>query len=329
MEFFKQKFAGILVFALLSGVPAAWAGKPPSPTASQALAQFQKGEFRQASWTLENSLKEGSASAGSELLLARCYYELGEWNQSIKAAEAAIRLNPSDAESHLWLGRAYGREAEKERSLSLALKTRHEFEKAVSLAPSSVDARRDLMEFYLDAPWIVGGGKEKARKQAEAIAQIDPVEGALARARLDENAGNRAAASQEYARAIALTPALPGPYFEAARFYIAQNDLKGLNAAIEGAAKADPHDARLDYFRGVARVMAGQHLALAAKDLKSYAARSPRRDEPSKASALSWLGRLYERWGDAHLAMLEYQAALELDPAMPQVRQALERLKDN
>lgn len=320
---------GILVLTLLSGAPAVWAAEPPSPRPSQALAQFQKGDFREASAMLENSLKNGPASAESELLLARSYYELGEWNQSIKAAEAAVRLNPADAESHLWLGRAYGREAEKERSLSLALKTRHQFEKAVSLAPSSIDARRDLMQFYLEAPWIIGGGKQKAQKQADAIAQLDPVEGALARARLDQSAGNQSAASQEYARALALKPALPGPYFEAAKFYIAQKDLNGLNAAIEGAAKANPHDARLDYFRGVARVLAGQHLALAAKDLKSYAARSPRRDEPSRASALSWLGRLYERWGDAHLAMLEYQAALELDPAMPQVRQALDRLKHN
>lgn len=48
----------------------------------------------------------------------------------------------------------------------------------------------------------------------------------------------------------------------------------------------------------------------------------------TKASALGWLGQLYERWGNAHLAMIEYQAALELDPAMPQVREALERLKN-
>lgn len=269
------------MLTLLGLVPVAWAGEPPSPAAGLALVLFQKGDFRDASATIENSLKNHPDSAQSELLLARCYYELGEWDQSVKAAEAAVRLNPSDAENHLWLGRAYGREAEKERSFSLALKTRHEFEKAVSLAPASVDARRDLMQFYLAAPWILGGGKEKARKQAEAIAQLDPVEGALARARLDQSAGNGAAAGDEYARALALKPASPGPYFEAARFYIAQKDLKGLNAAIEGAAKVDPHDARLDYFRGVARVLAGQHLALAAKDLKSYAARSPRRDEPS------------------------------------------------
>jgi len=48
--------------------------------------------------------------------------------------------------------------------------------------PANLLARRDLLEFYLSAPWFLGGGKDKGWRQAGAIAAIDPVEGCLARA---------------------------------------------------------------------------------------------------------------------------------------------------
>ncbi|MDE3178972.1 MAG: tetratricopeptide repeat protein [Acidobacteriota bacterium] len=318
----------LLAAALIPASIAFSAGRP-DVQAPSATAEFQAGKFRQAAETLENALKNGALTQESQLLLARSYYELGSWGQAAAAAESAVRMNPSNPEAHLWLGRAYGRKAEQERSLTLALKTRRQFEKAVELAPGNVDARRDLMQFYLDAPWIVGGSKEKARKQAQALAGIDPVEGALARARLDENAGKQAEAGQEYSRVLEMKPGNVGPYLEAADFYIAHKDVTHLDAAIAGAEKVNRTDERLNYYRGVARVLGGQRLALAARDLKSYAAHAPRHDNPSKASALSWLGEIYERWGEAHLAMLEYQAALQLDPGMLRAKEGLSRLKSN
>ncbi|MGH9398568.1 MAG: tetratricopeptide repeat protein [Terriglobia bacterium] len=324
---FRRKVAGCLLLAALGAIPLAGAAAPPSLSNREARAEFQAGKVREASEALESTLRQDPATADSELLLARCYYEMGNWDRSAADAEAAVRLKPSSAEGHLWLGRAYGREAERDRSLSLALKTRREFEKAVDLAPASIDARRDLMQFYLEAPWIVGGSNDKARKQAEAIAALDPVEGSLARARFDQSTGRQAAAVEECRRVLDSKPTRVGPYLEVADFYIARKDVTGLDAAVEGAERVNPADARLNYYRGVARVLDGQRLAQAERDLKSYVAHSPRRDDPSRASALSWLGQLYERWGESHLAMLEYQAALQLDPSVPLARQALARLK--
>ena len=53
-------------------------------------------------------------------------------------------------------------------------KVRTEFERAVELDPKNSEARADLAEFYIEAPSIVGGGKDKARAQAEALAGFDP-----------------------------------------------------------------------------------------------------------------------------------------------------------
>ena len=312
---------------LLWGPLSAFAA-PPNPYYGQALAEFQAGKFREASEILAGAPQEAPASAASEILLARCYYEMGDWDRAVLHAESAVRLDPSNPEYHLWLGQAYGRKAENQRSFSLALKARHQFEQAVALGPADVDARRDLMEFDLEAPWILGGSKDKARKQVEAIAKLDPVEGTLARAQYDVRTGNASRAGEEYRRVLELKPNRVGPYLEVADAGIARKDVSELGAAVSGAEKVNAADPRIAYYRGVAHILEDQRLPQAERDLKSYVAHAPdRRDYPSHASALSWLGMLYERWGKPNLAMIEYEAALQLDPNFPVAREAIVRLR--
>src|SRR5437868_595108 len=80
------------------------------------------------------------------------------------------------------LGTAWGLVA----SAHLAKKVRQEFERAVELDASNVDARSDLAEFYIEAPAFMGGGKNKARREAEAIAQHDAATAHWLQARIAE-----------------------------------------------------------------------------------------------------------------------------------------------
>ncbi len=287
----------ILACAIAASLSLVAVAAPPTAPYQQALHDFQSGEYQNASATLEATSQH---NVGSELLLARCYEELGDWNLAVSHAEAAIHLDRSNSDAHLLLGEAFGRKAESERSLTLAVKARRQFERAVALAPANIDARRDLLQYYLDAPWVLGGGKDKARDEARAIASLSPVQGALASARVDEQSGSTEEARQEYGRVLALKPRDVGPCLESADFYVKTRDITGLNEAIRGAETINAGDVRLAYYRGVARVLEGQRLGQAEHDLKSYVSDTPnRRDYPSRASALSWLGRLYERPGEA------------------------------
>ncbi|HLI30503.1 MAG TPA: tetratricopeptide repeat protein, partial [Terriglobia bacterium] len=190
------------------------------------------------------------------------------------------------------------------------------------------EARRALMEYYLDAPWILGGSKAKAQRQAQAIARIDQVGGWLARAQLDQASGQFQQANADYQHAIQAKPKRVGPYFEAADFYLDRQDAAGLDLAVKAAASVDPSDPRINYYRGVANVLAGSHLASTERELKAYlAGSSARRNFPSHAAALSWLGKLYERLGKTQLAVEQYQTALQLDPNSREAREGLERLK--
>jgi tetratricopeptide (TPR) repeat protein len=303
---------------------------PPSQTYGAALVQFRAGKFGQSLATLEGALGPSPSDASAQLLMARCDYELGDYKVAVAHAQAAVQLDPGNAEYHLWLGRMMGREADQERSATLALKTRREFKKAVTLAPGNVQARRALLEYDLQAPWFLGGSKQKARGQAKAIAELDPAEGQLANARLAEAAGDYAREAGCYRQVLMEKTVRIGPYLEAADFFAAQDDASDLQRAVAAAAAVNAKDRRLAYYRGVADVLAGTELSAAQHDLNSYLEGTPLpRDFPSRADALNWLGKLYEKQGNRQQAMQEYQAALRVDPNHAETRQALSRLRSD
>ena len=124
---------------------------------------------------------------------------MGDWDQGISACEKAVALAPSNSRYHMWLGRVYGEKADAANFLSaasLAGKVRNEFEAAVRLDPNNVDARSDLGEFYLEAPGIVGGGRDKAEAQIQALAALDPAKADYLKGRLAEKKKDLGAAEK-------------------------------------------------------------------------------------------------------------------------------------
>ena len=174
--------------AAISGLtPRAIFGSPPDAAAAiqNATRQFNAGNYSGAIATLQPSVSQNPNNAEIYYWLGRSYYELHDYDNAVTNGEKSIEIDPKNSNYHLWLGRAYGGKADREHSFSLAKKVKKEFEDAVSANPSNISARRDLEEFNIDAPWIVGGSKDEAKAQVEAIAAIDPVEGHLARAIYD------------------------------------------------------------------------------------------------------------------------------------------------
>src|SRR6516165_990122 len=152
----------------------------PNPPAV-ARAQFERGDYRAAITTLSSAIDANARDAQLWHWRSRCYLELRDYARAIADGERAVVESPGDSEFHRWLGHAYGGAAEQKRSLSMARKVRAAFEDAVRLDASNIAARRDLMEFYVEAPWIVGGDKRKALEEVDAIVRIDAVAGHLTR----------------------------------------------------------------------------------------------------------------------------------------------------
>src|ERR1043166_4641384 len=92
--------------------------------------------------------------------------------------EKAVAQNPKSAEAHYLLGTAYGSQAQKASifsQMSLAGKTKDEFDKAVELDPALIDARFGLVQFYEMAPGIAGRSFDKAFAQVAEIKKHDPL----------------------------------------------------------------------------------------------------------------------------------------------------------
>lgn len=302
----------------------------PCPARPAIASDLNAGKYAEATSVLQQSLKRDPNDAQATLWLARSFMDLGHYDQAIDFAERAVHLAPGCSETHFWLARSYAMKADTARSFWLARKARLEYQTAVQLNPDNLIARRDLMEFYLEAPWILGGSKQKALEQVEAIASRNATEGHLARAIYWRDLNKPVLASKEYRKVLEARPQQAEAYFQVADFYEADQKPTEVEAAVREVSLVAPHDPRVDYYTAVASVMKHQDLGKAEQDLKAYLARTARRDDfPPHAAAHDWLGRIYEIWGQKQQAIQQYRLALRLSPDYRPAQDALRRLDAN
>jgi len=333
MKSLKIQFFAALISVFVMGVQG-WASghaaPSPCPARPTIANDLDAGKYSEAASALKQQVARNPNDVQATLWLARSFIDLGDYDQALTYAQRAAHLSPDCTESHFWLARAYAMKADTARSFWLARKARLEYQKAVQLDPDNLDARLDLMEFYLQAPWVLGGSKDKALSQVQAIASRDSTEGDLARGIYWRDLNKPELASREYRKVLEAKPKRSGPYFEIADFYEVQRKPAEVEAAVREASSIVPNDPRLKYYSAVASIMKRQDLPKAEKELNAYLSGTPRRDDfPPHAAAHAWLGRIYEIWGKKQQAMKQYRTALDLNPDDQLAKNALDRLDSN
>jgi tetratricopeptide (TPR) repeat protein len=320
-------FVVSLFLAALFLPPAGDAGPLDAPLQT-AKARFEAGAYSASITALKDLLAGNPEDAEAHFWMARCHYELHDYDNSVEQAKRAVERDPKNSLYHQWLGRAYGGKADRRKSFLLARKVKQELEKAVELNPSNISARRDLQRFYMEAPWIVGGSRNKALMTADAIAAMDAVEGHLAHAEYYRQVlHNREFAEKEYLSVLMMKPAQIGPYLEIAEYYVLRENVSALESVLRDATSADPSDARLFFYRGVAGIISGSSPKAAQEQLTLYLSRPERSDWPSHAEAREWAGRLLEKQGNLAGAAGEYREALKTEPGRKETRARLDRLE--
>jgi tetratricopeptide (TPR) repeat protein len=273
------------------------------------------------------SAAEPPASSASERAEARI--RAGDAEGASEIAEAALADAPGDAVLWRVLGEAYGARARTAPLLSryrLAKKCREAFEKAVALAPADVEARVALFTYDLEAPAIAGGGKERAREQAEAIVRLDPARGHVALGALFAREKDPVRAEAEYRSALEADPRCSearaglgallvdrGRWEEARRTWLALAD--------------DPDVGAIAQFQlGAIARLSGSDLEDGIEHVKRYLASPPPPDAPTRADAQWTLGVLYAKAGRREEAVTALRGALRLDPDHAEARKELRRL---
>jgi len=292
---------------------------------------FDAGNYGAAIAALRSAIAQNPNDAQAHYWLGRSLYEAHDLDAAVAEGEKSIALDPKNSDFHLWLGEYYGDQADRQHSFFLARKVKKEFEQAVKLNPSNIHARRDLEEFDIQAPLLVGGSKDDAREQVDAIAAIDPIEGHLARAVFYlEVLKKNDLVDSEYHQVLDAHPSTIDPYIEIADVYRQLNRPADMEPALAAAEKVKPGDPRISFLRAVQRILQNNLISTAEPLLKSYLANSPdRSDWPSHSSARYWLGRLYEAEGKRQEAAEQYRAAIQLDNGNKEARTRLQALEKN
>src|SRR6059036_1883491 len=224
---------------LIAAIFAASAAIAGADEAAPAL--LASGRVDEAVAALHGQINSSPNDAVAHNLLCRAYFTLGQWDRGISACEKAVALAPDNGQYHLWLGRIYGEKADKASFLTaagLAGKVRTEFETAVKLTPNNVDARSDLAEFYLEAPGIVGGGRDKAAQQADSLLALDPARAHWVNARMAEKRKDFTAAEREYRGAIDASHGSASAWLNLGLFYRHRNRLDEMEQALNHVRSA-------------------------------------------------------------------------------------------
>ena len=318
-----MKLRIIILFLALFSAAAVAAGDDSAP------ALLAAGRADDAINTLRSKITSSPSDAEAHNLLCRVYFSMGDWDRGIAACEKAVALDPGNSRYHMWLGRIYGEKADTANFLSaasLAGKVRNEFEAAVRLDPNNVEARSDLGEFYLEAPGIVGGGRDKAEAQAQALAALDPAKADYLKGRLAEKRKDFAAAEREYRAAIEASHGSALTWFNLALFFRHRERWSDMEDAINHAVSAQVDRPEIIMESGEVLLRSGRNFPAAVQYLRRYLALNSKVEEAPAFKAHYLLGTALEKQGDKQGAAQEYRAALSLSRDFSRAQEALDRL---
>ncbi len=312
-------FLSLLFFSLL--LPAYGATSPKELLAA--------GRVDEVIPILEQQVSRAASDAESYNLLCRAYFMIEQWDRGIPACERARNLDPQNSLYHLWLGRIYGEKADRAgfsfSAMGLAKKTRASFERAVELDPHSWEARAVLAEFYLEAPGIVGGGKDKARGQADALLPLNPTMAHWVLGRIAGKNKDTAGAEREYRAAIEASHGTAQAWLHLAQFLAHDNRVEEMEQALRTmeSSPVDRPDSLMD--GGSLLLHHGRNYPLAVRLLRRYLS-APVEEGPA-FKAHDFLGQILEKQGDRRAAAEEYRAALALFHNYPRALENLKRVE--
>jgi Tfp pilus assembly protein PilF len=254
----------------------------------------------------------------------------GDDDAAIEILEKAVAQSPKSAEAHYCLGNAYGSKAQKGGMLGAVTygpKLKGEFETAVELDPTHVEARYALVQLYAGAPAMMGGSFDKALEQATAIKALDPIVGHRAYAFVYTQQKKPDLAKNEYVDAIREQPDSAKAHSYFGQYLVSvEKNYSAAFVEFETALKLDPKYMAAFYHLGRTAALADTNLVRGEASLKKYLDYKPREKEPTLANANYYMGAIYEKEGKKPEAKRSYQAALKLNPSLALALEGLKRV---
>ncbi len=322
------------------------------------------GHWKRARAILEERVRKNPADARATFLLSQVKIAFGDLNSALKLAENVVRLENENADYHAILARVYGELAQSAgafRRMMYGLRFKNEAETALRLNARHIDARYELMLFYLNAPAAMGG-KPKARALAQEIVNVNAWEGYMAQARLAREESDWLNVEAFYLKAVAVAPGEYDSQAALAEFYVSdhqrkfelaekharlalsadhgqtrayavlaavlasQHRLPELDEVLGQAEKNNPDDFVPYYAAARALLSSDGDPRRAERHLRKYLTQEPEGNAPGHPKAHWQLALALEREGQKPDAIAELRTALRLQPDLEEASRDLRRL---
>ena len=275
--------------------------------------------------------QRGPQTGAGHFALGRAAYAAHHADSAVREFEKAVALDDRNANYHLWLARAVGMQSENAsfvRVPGLAKRMRIEYERAVAIDPSDIEAREGMLEAYL-GPAMFGGSLEKAQEQADAITRSNAMRGHIARAMIARHESDSAAVEAEWRQAAHDFPDSLVAVMGYADLLVSHKRRIESVEAVSAYVARRPNDMHGAVALGRVTALTGVSLEIGERALRSVIATLGGAHDsagPSLAPPHFWLGEILRRRGDVAQAREEYERALAISPGLEAAKNALKAL---
>jgi tetratricopeptide (TPR) repeat protein len=313
----------------LLAIPFAISAQAPLlPSSPEQLIDARR--FDEAKVAIQALLARDNNDPTALFYMGRLEYAQGNSGRAVDWFEKAVQRNDNSALYHTWLGNALGDEAQRANKLRqpfLARRVKSEYERAVALDPTSIDAREGLVSFYSIAPGFMGGSMDRAREQANEIVKLNPIRGSFQLARVAERSKDLAAAEAAYKSVITVAPDSAIGYYGLAGFYRSQSRWAEAFATYDQLMKLKPDEMPVHLTWAGTAAQSGTNLERGEREAKFYLEQAKDAPQANMSNAHWRLGQIYEKTWRRDLAKAEYAEALKLNPRNQNAKRSLESVK--
>jgi tetratricopeptide (TPR) repeat protein len=141
---------------------------------------IQIGEINKAREIVKDSYTKDDEDPQTNYWLAILALRDTLYDDALDYLDVAIEGDESNAEYYYMLGQAYGMKAQNVGAITAAFtapKVKSSWIKALELDPKHIKAKWGLFQYYINAPGILGGDNDEAKKLAYALVKDDPQRG--------------------------------------------------------------------------------------------------------------------------------------------------------
>lgn len=282
---------------------------------AEGIEFFEAGDLPEAKKIFSEVLETHPRNATATAYLGRVFFLQGDARTSMDLLEKATESRAQVVTYQSWLADAAFTHVQKVGVLKKMRITRTgkaALDKCVELDPQYFECHKGLTYFYQQAPSIIGGSKQKAKKHALRCQEIRPVQGGLILARFYEDEKN-SDKSREIVEGIFDKHSKDvNVIYDIGKYHQNKKRYEKATELFELAVKTDPEKATRSLYQiGRTAGISKTNTERGIETLKQYLALEE--SGSNHSSALWWLGTIYKNQGKKEEARKAFQEILALN----------------